>query len=97
MKKLRKICSEAGISKARAVFMKHKSNEARREALEVLLEERDLKIDSSAKEIARVKRIIEQEQDMDGIDASNIIQGGRRRSRVQISYKGLDASDEEEE
>ena len=92
------MCKAAGITKATHVFMKHKTNDERQKALEELLGERGLDIRSSAKDLARVKENIEREKDLEDIDASNIIEGGRRsRNRTQVSYKGLDVSESEEE
>jgi len=96
--KLRKLCKDAGITKATHVFMKFKTNKEREEALERLLGERALDIRATARECAKVKEEIEREKDLEDIDASNIIQGGRRRNtRTQVNYKGLDASDDSEE
>ena len=96
--KLRKLCKDAGITKATHVFMKFKTNLEREEALERLLGERALDIRATAKECAKVKEDIEREKDLEDIDASNIIEGGRRRNtRTHVSYKGLDASESEEE
>ena len=96
--KLRKLCKDAGITKATHVFMKFKTNLEREDALEKLLGERALDIRATAKELAKVKEDIEREKDLEDIDASNIIEGGRRRNtRTQVSYKGLDASETEEE
>ena len=96
--KLRKLCKDAGITKATHVFMKFKTNLEREDALEKLLGERALDIRATAKELAKVKEDIEREKDLEDIDASNIIEGGRRRNtRMQVSYKGLDASETEEE
>ena len=96
--KLRKLCKDAGITKATHVFMKFKTNFEREDALEKLLGERALDIRATAKELAKVKEDIEREKDLEDIDASNIIEGGRRRNtRTQVSYKGLDASESEEE
>ena len=96
--KLRKLCKDAGITKATHVFMKFKTNLEREEALERLLGERALDIRATAKECAKVKEDIEREKDLEDIDASNIIEGGRRRNtRTQVNFKGLDASESEEE
>mmetsp|Transcript_2097 Transcript_2097/g.6398 ORF Transcript_2097/g.6398 Transcript_2097/m.6398 type:complete len:310 (+) Transcript_2097:188-1117(+) len=96
--KLGRMCKAAGITKATHVFMKHKTNDERQKALEELLGERGLDIRSSAKDLARVKENIEREKDLEDIDASNIIEGGRRsRNRTHVSYKGLDVSESEEE
>jgi len=96
--KLRKLCKDAGITKTTHVFMKFKTNTEREEALERLLGERALDIRATARELAKVKEDIEREKDLEDIDASNIIQGGRRRNtRTQVSYKGLDLSESEEE
>ena len=96
--KLRKLCKDAGITKATHVFMKFKTNLEREDALEKLLGERALDIRATAKELAKVKEDIEREKDLEDIDASNIIEGGRRRNtRTQVSYEGLDASESEEE
>ena len=96
--KLRKLCKDAGITKATHVFMKFKTNLEREDALEKLLGERALDIRATARELAKVKEDIEREKDLEDIDASNIIEGGRRRNtRTHVSYKGLDASESEEE
>ena len=96
--KLRKLCKDAGITKATHVFMKFKTNLEREDALEKLLGERALDIRATARELAKVKEDIEREKDLEDIDASNIIEGGRRRNtRTQVSYKGVDASESEEE
>ena len=96
--KLRKLCKDAGITKATHVFMKFKTNVEREDALERLLGERALDIRATAKECAKVKEDIEREKDLEDIDASNIIEGGRRRNtRTQVNYTGLDASESEEE
>jgi len=95
--KLRQMCKDAGITKATHVFMKYKTNEERQTELEKLLGEYDLDIRSSSKDVAKVKAKIERDKDLEDIDASNIIEGGRRRNRTQVSYKGLDASESEEE
>ena len=96
--KLRKLCKDAGITKATHVFMKFKTNLEREDALEKLLGDRALDIRATARELAKVKEDIEREKDLEDIDASNIIEGGRRRNtRTQVSYKGLDASETEEE
>ena len=96
--KLRKLCKDAGITKATHVFMKFKTNLEREDALEKLLGERALDIRATARELAKVKEDIEREKDLEDIDASNIIEGGRRRNtRTQVSYKGLDLSESEEE
>ena len=96
--KLRKLCKDAGITKATHVFMKFKTTLEREDALEKLLGERALDIRATAKELAKVKEDIEREKDLEDIDASNIIEGGRRRNtRTHVSYKGLDASESEEE
>lgn len=50
------------------------------------------------REIGRVRARLQQQRDLDGIDTSNIIQGGRRRrAAAPVSYKALvdPASDEE--
>jgi len=95
--KLRQMCKDAGMTKATHVFMKYKTNEERQTELEKLLGEYDLDIRSSSKDVAKVKAKIERDKDLEDIDASNIIEGGRRRNRTQVSYKGLDASESEEE
>lgn len=52
------------------------------------------------REIARVKARLQQQRDLDGIDTSNIIQGGRRRrAAAPVSYNKalMDPASEEEE
>ena len=99
VKKLRQICKDAGISKATHVFMKYKTNKEREAALSDLLDEYELDVGSSAKEITKVKNKIAMEKDLEGIDPSAIIEGGRRsrNARNNVSYKGLDASDDDED
>ena len=54
--KLRKLCKDAGITKATHVFMKFKTNLEREEALERLLGERALDIRATAKSARKSRR-----------------------------------------
>jgi hypothetical protein len=62
--------------------MRHKEDETRIEALRGILNENGLDGKSSDAQIAKVRAKVELARDLDGIDQSNVIEGGRRRRAV---------------
>jgi hypothetical protein len=105
---LREVCKRAGLT-YQHVFMRHKEDEARIEALKSILRDNGLDANASEKAVAKVRAKVELERDLDGIDASNVIEGGRRRRAVATDQWGQatkyaedagdddDTSDEEDE
>lgn len=105
---LREVCKRAGLT-YQHVFMRHKKDEARIEALKSILRDNGLDANASEKAVAKVRAKVELERDLDGIDASNVIEGGRRRRAVATDQWGQatkyaedagdddDTSDEEDE
>ena len=102
------MCKRAGLT-YQHVFMRHKEDEARIEALKSILRDNGLDANASEKAVAKVRAKVELERDLDGIDASNVIEGGRRRRAVATDQWGQatkyaedagdddDTSDEEDE
>jgi hypothetical protein len=68
-----------------------KDSAGQREALEQLLDKHGLNAHSDPKYIQKVKKKIELERDMDGIDMSNILDEvggrGRRRAAAKVDFK----------
>ena len=105
---LREVCKRAGLT-YQHVFMRHKEDAGRIEALETILRENGLDANASDKAVAKVRARVELARDLDGIDASNVIEGGRRRRAVATDQWGQainyaerdaedsDASDEEDD
>ena len=84
---LREVCKRAGLT-YQHVFMRHKEDDARIEALESILRDNGLDANASEKAVAKVRAKVELERDLDGIDASNVIEGGRRRRAVATDQWG---------
>ena len=84
---LREVCKRAGLT-YQHVFMRHKEDEARIEALKSILRDNGLDANASEKAVAKVRAKVELERDLDGIDASNVIEGGRRRRAVATDQWG---------
>jgi hypothetical protein len=78
---LRDVCKRAGLT-YQHVFMRHKDDETRIESLRGILNENGLDGKSSDAQIAKVRAKVELARDLDGIDQSNVIEGGRRRRAV---------------
>jgi ribosomal protein L12E/L44/L45/RPP1/RPP2 len=78
---LRDVCKRAGLT-YQHVFMRHKDAETRIESLREILRENGLDGKSSDAQIAKVRAKVELARDLDGIDQSNVIEGGRRRRAV---------------
>ena len=78
---LRDVCKRAGLT-YQHVFMRHKDDETRIESLREILNENGLDGKSSDAQIAKVRAKVELARDLDGIDQSNVIEGGRRRRAV---------------
>jgi hypothetical protein len=84
---LREVCKRAGLT-YQHVFMRHKEDDARIEALENILRDNGLDANASEKAVAKVRAKVELARDLDGIDASNVIEGGRRRRAVATDQWG---------
>lgn len=85
--KLRDTCKAAGLT-YQHVFMKHKVDSDREQALELILSENGLSLNSSTDAINKCRAKVELAKDMDGIDTSNVIEGGRRRRAVATDAMG---------
>ncbi|PRW59758.1 ferrous iron transporter A [Chlorella sorokiniana] len=100
VEKLRSVCRAATITIPPSLYSRNKEEGALEAALEELLAKHGLDADSGERAIAQVKSKLTIQRDLDGIDTSNIIEGGRRRrGAAPVSYKALvqPASDDEEE
>eukprot|EP00955_Chlamydomonas_euryale_P078695 363193-Chlamydomonas_euryale.AAC.13 len=104
VEKLRTICKQATITIPPGVYAKNSGSEGDLvRALGQLLEKHELCPTSSASEIQAVRKQIQTQKDLDGIDMSNIISTGGRRPRraaaASISFKPpkYDDSDEDDE
>ena len=97
--KYRDACKRAGITAFQGVLMRTTDEKARVDAMSALLSERGLSIHSAPSEFERVRAKLELEKDMDGIDTSNIVTGGRRRTAVYgtTNYAQLEASSDDED
>ena len=85
--KLRDQCKKAGLT-YQHVFMKRKDDAGRTELLERILADAGLSLRSDASEVAKVRRRVEREKDLDGIDAGAIIEGGRGRRAARANGWG---------
>jgi hypothetical protein len=101
IEKLRAACRAATVTIPPTTYVKNKgSEEALAAALEALLAKHGLSAGSGERELARVKAQLALAKDLEGIDASNIVEGGRRRgAAASASYKHMldEASDAESE
>lgn len=82
------------------MYVKNKTETELLSALETLLEKHDLTVDAGPNEIAKVKSKLQIQRDLDGIDTTNILEGGRRhRGAATVSYRSMlkDESESEEE
>ena len=97
--KYRDACKRAGITAFQGVLMRTTDEKARIDAMSALLRERGLSVSSAPSEFERVKAKIEMERDMDGIDTSNIVTGGRRRTAAYgtTNYAQLEASSDDDD
>ena len=68
--------------------MKRKDDAGRTELLERILADAGLSLRSDASEVAKVRRRVEREKDLDGIDAGAIIEGGRGRRAARANGWG---------
>ena len=84
---LREVCKKAGLT-FQHVFMRHKTDEGRIEALRAILRDHGLDENASEKRIAKVRAAVELAKDLDGIDAGNVIEGGRRRRAAATDQWG---------
>ena len=85
--KLRNLCKRAGLT-YQHVFMRHKDDAGREAALIGILAEAGLTRGSDASAVAKVRAKVEREKDLDGIDAKNVIEGGRRRRAATVNQWG---------
>lgn len=99
VEKLRTLCKQATITIPPTLYVKNKSDDELAAALEALLEKHGLSAGSGPNEVARAKQQLQTVRDLDGIDTSNIVEGGRRqRGGDRVSYrKLLEVESEEEE
>ena len=81
------MCKRAGLT-YQHVFMREKTEAGREASLLKILSERGLHPKSSADQIRRVRAEVELAKDLDGIDASNVIEGGRRRRAATVNQWG---------
>lgn len=100
VEKLKTICRSATITIPPTLYVKNKAESELEAALEALLDKHNLTISSGAAEIGKAKQRLQIQRDLDGIDSSNILEGGcrRRAAAAPVSYKSLmEASESEEE
>lgn len=86
VEKLRGICRQATIPIPPSLYVKNKSDAELALALEALLSKHDLSSSSGPRDVARVQQALQVHRDLDGIDTSNIVVGGRRRQPAQGRY-----------
>ena len=75
------VLKEASIRVPPRLYAVHKTEAALESALLDLLSKEGLSSSSTRKEIAKVRKRLEMQRDLDGIDISNIVDTGRRRLR----------------
>ena len=75
------VLKEASIRIPPRLYAVHKTEAALESALLGLLSKEGLSSSSTRKEIAKVRKRLEMQRDLDGIDISNIVDTGRRRLR----------------
>ena len=75
------VLKEASIRIPPRLYAVHKTEAALESALLGLLSKEGLSPSSTRKEIAKVRKRLEMQRDLDGIDISNIVDTGRRRLR----------------
>lgn len=86
VEKLRTLCKQATITIPPTLYVKNKSDGELTAALEALLAKHGLSAGSGPNEVARAKQQLQMTRDLDGIDTSNIVEGGRRQ-RGSVSYR----------
>lgn len=85
--KTKAVIKAAGIRVGPTLYSKHKGDDAGLQAaLAELLDKEGLSTRSSADEVAKVRERLELARDMDGIDASNIVEGSGRRARRGVAF-----------
>lgn len=95
--KVKQICKAATIKIPPSMYVKTKSLSQVEEDMKALLEKHDLSLGSSSHEISKAANRLAKERDLEGIDVSNIVQGGRRARRAAavaapINYAAIDQS-----
>eukprot|EP00884_Botryococcus_braunii_P017966 jgi/Botrbrau1/4853/Bobra.0032s0014.1 len=107
VQKLQGILRKATISIPPALYVKHKSDADLEEALEDLLAKHGLHRSADPRQIERVKKKVQLNRDLEGIDPSNILEdigrGARRAATRGVNYAAvlagpkLELEDEEDE
>ncbi|KFM28342.1 hypothetical protein F751_3852 [Auxenochlorella protothecoides] len=90
------MCKRATIGIAPSVYVQNKTDAGLQEALVNLLTKHGLSKSSGSDAVEAVARRLAKERDLDGIDTSNIVSGGRRRQPVQAPRTYKAASDSED-
>ncbi|CAK0787919.1 hypothetical protein CVIRNUC_011141 [Coccomyxa viridis] len=103
VQRLKRVCKAATIIVPPSVYARVTSEQDVVTRLKDLLSKHGLAKDSSPEDIARVKRTLKKERDLDGIDTGNIVQSSRsRRPRViphaysAVAASGSDEDDDED-
>ncbi|KAK2080499.1 hypothetical protein QBZ16_000352 [Prototheca wickerhamii] len=73
------MCKRATIGIAPSIYVKNKTDQQLRAALEELLSKHGLSKSSGPEAVEAVKQRLAKERDLEGIDVSNIVSGPRRR------------------
>ncbi|KAL6766278.1 hypothetical protein ACKKBG_A35390 [Auxenochlorella protothecoides x Auxenochlorella symbiontica] len=94
--RLREMCKRATIGIAPSIYVQNKTDAGLQEALVNLLTKHGLSKSSGSDAVEAVARRLAKERDLDGIDTSNIVSGGRRRQPVQAPRTYKAASDSED-
>ena len=88
VEKLRTLCKHATITIPPTLYVKNKGDGELTAALEALLDKHGLSAGSGPNDVTRAKQQLQTMRDLDGIDTSNIVEGGRRqRGGDRISYR----------
>ena len=101
MERLKGIARAATITVPPTLYVKNKGDAALEAAFEELLAKHGLTAGSGAPEVAKAKAALQVQRDLDGIDASNILEGGRGRrgaaARPAVNYRAMMEDESEEE
>ncbi|DBB04206.1 TPA: hypothetical protein ACH3X1_013240 [Trebouxia sp. C0004] len=93
--KVKQICKAATIKIPPSMYLKSKSLAEVESDMETLLSKHGLSLDASSHEISKAAARLAKERDLEGIDVSNIVQGGRQARRgtaaaPPINYAAID-------
>ncbi|KAK9824694.1 hypothetical protein WJX72_012449 [[Myrmecia] bisecta] len=104
VEQMRNVCRKAGINIPPAIYKKSSEDGSLEMAFVALLEKHNLSRHSDHAEIEAAKKALQLQKDLEGIDTTNIIEGGRRSRRAaapQINYaaalKSAGSDDESED